>query len=65
MSKKRVTIILGSNMTVTDKSKSSLIGKSVKHKSFKVVKSYPLDYESNKKEWMTSELFEKCLSNFD
>ncbi|XP_022167245.1 tigger transposable element-derived protein 4-like [Myzus persicae] len=52
-SKKRVTILLGSNMTGTDKIKPLLIGKSAKPRCFKGIKTYPLDYESNKKAWMT------------
>ncbi|KAL4103217.1 hypothetical protein QTP88_010050 [Uroleucon formosanum] len=64
-SKERVTILLGSNMTGTDKIKPLLIGKSAKPRCFKGIKTYPLDYESNKKAWMTSALFEKWLSNFD
>ncbi|XP_016664989.1 tigger transposable element-derived protein 4-like [Acyrthosiphon pisum] len=52
-------------MTGTDKIKPLLIGKSAKPRCFKGIKTYPLDYESNKKAWMTSALFEKWLSNFD
>jgi len=40
--KKRVTVLLGSNMTSTDKIKSLLIGKSAKPRCFKGIKTYPL-----------------------
>jgi len=41
-------------MTGTDKIKPLLIRKSAKPRCFKSIKTYPLDYESNKKAWMTS-----------
>jgi len=52
-------------MTGTDKIKPLLIGKSAKPRCFKGIKTYPLDYESNKIAWMSNALFEKWLPNFD
>lgn len=52
-------------MTGTEKLKFVLIGKSAKPRCFRGVKNLPLTYYSNKKAWMTSELFEKWLLNLD
>jgi len=52
-------------MTGTDKIKPLLIGKSAKPSYFKGVKTSPLNYESNRKAWMSSAWFGKYMSNFD
>jgi len=64
-SKERITILLGSNMSGSEKIKPLIIGKSKKPRCFKGVKSFPLDYESNKKAWMTGDLFKSWLVKFD
>ena len=55
-SKERVTLLLGANMSGTEKLRPFLIGKWKKPRCFKQVKSLPLDYYGNKKSWMTSTL---------
>uniref|UniRef100_A0A1B6D5P3 DDE-1 domain-containing protein n=1 Tax=Clastoptera arizonana TaxID=38151 RepID=A0A1B6D5P3_9HEMI len=42
-----------------------MIGKSQNPRCFKTVKSKPIEYKSNKKAWMTSELFEEWLLKLD
>lgn len=64
-SKERVTVLLGANMSGTEKLKVVLIGKSSNPRCFRGVKSLGLDYYSNKKAWMTTEIFEKWLLNLD
>jgi len=64
-SKERVTVLLCTNMSGTEKIKPLLIGKSAKPKCFKGIKSLPIDYESNPKAWMTNLLWNKWLKQFD
>jgi len=64
-SKERVTLLLGANMSGTEKLRPLLIGKSKKPRCFKQVKSLPLDYYANKKSWMTSEIFNLWLMKLD
>lgn len=42
-----------------------MIGKSANPRCFKNVKSIPVEYKSNKKAWMTGELFEDWLLKLD
>ncbi|XP_050546377.1 tigger transposable element-derived protein 6-like [Daktulosphaira vitifoliae] len=51
-------------MSGSEKIKPLIIGKSTKPRCFKEVKSLPLDYESNKKAWMTGDLFKNWLIKF-
>lgn len=64
-SKERITIMIGSNMSGTEKLKLFVIGKAKKPRCFKGIKSLPVDYRSNKNAWMTSSLFSEWLLNFD
>lgn len=64
-SKERITIMLGSNMSGTEKLKPFVIGKSKNPRCFKTIKSLPVDYDSNKKAWMNSYLFEKWMRKLD
>lgn len=64
-SKERLTILLCTNSTGTEKFKPLMIGKSKKPRCFAGCRSLPLDYEANKKAWMTGELFKKWLINTD
>uniref|UniRef100_A0A8C4XHT4 HTH CENPB-type domain-containing protein n=1 Tax=Erpetoichthys calabaricus TaxID=27687 RepID=A0A8C4XHT4_ERPCA len=64
-SKEHVTLLLGANMSGLEKLPALLIGKSLKPRCFKNVKSLPMHYEANKKAWMTSELFSKWLKKVD
>ncbi|GBN51771.1 Tigger transposable element-derived protein 4 [Araneus ventricosus] len=52
-------------MNGSEKQKLTVIGKSQKSKCFKNVKKLPVDYKSNKKAWMTSDLFQKYLRQWD
>ncbi|CAG5006804.1 unnamed protein product [Parnassius apollo] len=48
-----------------EKRKFLVIGKAKKPRCFKNVKTLLVDYEANKKAWMTSEIFEKVLRKWD
>lgn len=63
--KERITVMVGSNMSGTEKLKLLIIGKSKNPRSFKDIKSLPVDYECNKKAWMTSDIYEKWLLKLD
>lgn len=64
-SKNRVKLLLGANQTGTIKLKPLLIGKSKNPRCFKGVQSFPMDYTSNPKSWMKSEIFANWLTNVD
>ncbi|CAI6363779.1 unnamed protein product [Macrosiphum euphorbiae] len=64
-SKERVTVLLCTNMSGTEKIKPLLIGKPTKPRCFRGIKSLPIDYESNPKAWMTAFLWNKWLKQFD
>ncbi|XP_057334362.1 tigger transposable element-derived protein 4-like [Microplitis mediator] len=63
--KERLTILLATNMTGSEKLKPLVIGKSKKPRCFSGCKSLPLDYEANTKAWMTSEIFNEWLLKID
>lgn len=65
LSKDRVTLLVGANMDGSQKLPLLMIGKSANPRCFKNVKSKPVDYESNKKAWMTGEIFGKWFLNLD
>lgn len=54
-----------SNMTGTEKLRLLVIGKSKNPRCFKGLKYLEVDYESNKKSWMTSEIYENWLLKLD
>lgn len=60
-SKERITVMLGSNTTGSEKLKLLVIGKSKNPRCFKGIKSLDVVYENNKKVWMASEIYEKWL----
>lgn len=64
-SKERITVMIGANMIGTEKLKLLVIGKSKNPRCFKGVKSLEVDYDFNKKAWMTSSIFEEWLSKFN
>lgn len=64
-SKERVTLLVGANMDGSEKLPLLMIGKSANPRCFKNVKSKPLEYMSNKKAWMTAEIFEDWLRKLD
>ncbi|XP_049316965.1 tigger transposable element-derived protein 4-like [Bactrocera dorsalis] len=57
--------MVAANMSGTEKKKLLIIGKSQKLRCFRSVKSLPVDYANNRKAWMTSELLEKWLRDWD
>ena len=63
-SKERLTILFCVSMT-GEKRKLLVIGKSLKPRCFKNVDSLPVDYYANKSAWMTAEIWEEWLKNFD
>ncbi|XP_064071485.1 tigger transposable element-derived protein 4-like [Vanessa tameamea] len=65
MSKTRLTIMVAANMTGSCRKKLLVIGKSKKPRCFKSVRSLPVTYENNVKSWMTSEIFERWLRDWD
>ena len=64
-SKNRISILLCTNKSGTDKLKPLVIGKSKNPRCFKNVRSLPVDYKNNQKSWMTSEIFVDFLVGFD
>ncbi|XP_054717478.1 tigger transposable element-derived protein 4-like [Uloborus diversus] len=64
-SKERVTVLLGANMTGTEKLRPLIIGKSSKPRCFKNVKVLPVTYKANSKSWMTSGIWEETIKSFD
>lgn len=61
LSKDRLTVLLACNWDGSQKLKPLVIGKSAKPRCFKGIKSLPTAYRSNKKAWMTTELFNEWL----
>uniref|UniRef100_A0A0P4W1E1 HTH CENPB-type domain-containing protein n=1 Tax=Scylla olivacea TaxID=85551 RepID=A0A0P4W1E1_SCYOL len=64
-SKHRVTVLMCTNMTGTEKFPLLVIGKHPKPKCFKNVKSLPVQYLANPKSWMTTESFTAWLHDLD
>lgn len=60
----RITLLVGANMSGTEKFPLLVIGKSAKPRCFKN-KDVPLNYRSNSKAWMTAALFEETLKTWD
>ena len=63
-SRNRASVLVGANMTGTDKLPLLIIGKSKNPRAFRNM-TVPVDYHANKKAWMTSILFENWLRNLD
>lgn len=64
--KDRVSIMLCTNYSGSDKLKAVLIGKSVKPRCFKGFDhSLKIQYKSSKRAWMTAEIFNEWLSDFE
>ncbi|GBM07231.1 Tigger transposable element-derived protein 6 [Araneus ventricosus] len=64
-SKARLTDMLGANMTGYQKLKPLVIGRSKNPRCFKCAKSLEVDYDFNKKSWMTSEICAKWDQKLD
>jgi len=65
LSKDRLTVLPCANMTGTDKLPLLVIGKALKPRCFKGVKTLPTDYTANKKAWMTTVLLTDWLQKLD
>lgn len=64
-SKLRLSVLAGANMDGTEKTPLLVIGKSLKPRCFKGVRSLPAKYAANKRAWMTSILFSEELTAWD
>ncbi|XP_018318868.1 tigger transposable element-derived protein 4-like [Agrilus planipennis] len=64
-SRDRITILLATNMTGTEKLRPLIIGMNKKLRCLSGCKSLPLDYEANKKAWMTAQIFSDWLIKID
>lgn len=64
-SKERLTVLVCSNMSGSEKVPLLVIGKASNPRCFKNVKTLPTQYENNKKAWMTSEIFKQWLVKLD
>ena len=64
-SKERITGLVLSNMSGTDKVPLFVFCKAAKPRCFKNVKLLPTEYDSNNKAWMTSEIFTRWVKKFD
>lgn len=60
-SKERVTVMMGSNVSGTDKLTPLVIGKSKDPHCFKNIQSLPVEYDFNKKAWMNGIIFEQWV----
>ena len=60
-SKERVTVLVATNMTGTDRRKLLVIGKSREPRCFRWRKSLPVTYQSSGNAWMTSDIFRRWL----
>ena len=67
LSKDRITLLLGSNMSGTDKIKPVVMGKSAKPRCFAKIntETLPVIYRSNRTAWMTCEIFNEWLFGWD
>lgn len=64
-SKDRITVWVCANMTGTEKRELTIIGKSKNPRCLKNCGQLPVNYVSNKRAWVTSEIFEKLLREWD
>jgi hypothetical protein len=65
LSKERLTILVGANANGTEKLPLMVIGKTMKPRCLKNIKSLPVEYHANKKAWMTLNLFEMYIRKLD
>uniref|UniRef100_A0A224Z9W5 Tick transposon n=1 Tax=Rhipicephalus zambeziensis TaxID=60191 RepID=A0A224Z9W5_9ACAR len=64
-SKKRVTLLLCTNMDGSDKRCPLVIGKSLRPRCFKGSRILPVKYVANRKSWMTRAIFGDWIKAFD
>ncbi|XP_042911244.1 tigger transposable element-derived protein 6 [Parasteatoda tepidariorum] len=65
MSKLRLTVLLCCYSDGSEKVTPLVVGKSRKPRCFKNVRSFPTNYEANKKAWITKALFEDFLQKLN
>lgn len=65
LSKERITVLVAANLDGTQKRKLLVIGKSRNPRCFKHCHQLPVNYKSNKKAWMTSEIFTDELRSWN
>lgn len=65
MAKERITFLVTANMDGSVKEKLLVIGKFRNPRCFKNVKRLPVNYEANRRAWMTSDVFEKFLCSWN
>lgn len=65
MSKDRVTVFVCANMSGTEKRELLVVGKSRNPRCFKNLKKLPVKYRASKRAWMTADLFEAEICNWD
>lgn len=65
--KDRITVLLGANMSGTEKLKPLVIGKSAKPRCFKHKNpsDFPVIWKANKKAWMTTLLFDEWVKDLN
>lgn len=64
-SKERLTVVVGANMSGTEKLPLLVTGKSRNPRCFKGLKSLPVWYEANSKAWITQYLFDQYMWKLD
>ena len=64
-SKERVTALVATNMSGTDKRRLLIIGKSKDPRCFRGKKSLPVTYKSSKNAWMTADIFTDWLRSLN
>lgn len=65
LSKERLTVFVCANMNGSEKRKLVVIGKPANPRCFKNLTNLPVTYYANKRAWVTSEIFEKILRDWD
>lgn len=65
ISKERITVLVGCNSDGSEKIPLFVIGKSLKPRCFKNVRTLPVEYTANKKAWMMASVFSDWLINLD
>ncbi|XP_049267704.1 tigger transposable element-derived protein 4-like [Rhipicephalus sanguineus] len=65
LSKERITVVVGSNASGSEKLPLLVIGKSKNPRCFKGKKNLPVWYEANTKAWVTQKLFEEYVRKLD
>ncbi|XP_063227029.1 tigger transposable element-derived protein 4-like [Bacillus rossius redtenbacheri] len=61
----RVTVVLGTNLTGSEKRHLLVVGKCSDPQLLASIEGWPLKYASNNKSWMTNEIFESELRDWD